>query len=89
MLSMERFHAHHMVVRDNIWWHMVSGITLGLEPNIIPDILDDLQAYMEYLESQSGATLQGPGRTISFWIIISLALGVSSSSLVPRFSWSC
>ena len=40
------------------------------EPNVIPDIFDDLQAYMEYLESQSGL-----GHTISFWIIIELALG--------------
>ena len=29
MLSMERFHAQHMVVRDTIWWHMVVGIALG------------------------------------------------------------
>ena len=87
MLSMERCHAQHMVVRDNIWCHCLHCVPL--EPNVIPDILDDLQAYIEYLESQSGATSQGPGRTISFWIIISLALSVSSSSLVPSFSWSC
>ena len=44
-------------------------VAYGVRDNVVCsiDILDDLQAYMEYMESQSGATLQGPGRTISFW----------------------
>ena len=78
----------------SIWW---SGIKYGVMDKIgfLWNQMLSLTFWMtyrhiwNYLESQSGATSQGPGRTVSFWIIISLALGVSSSSLVPRFSWSC
>ena len=32
-----------------------------MEPNVIPDILDNLQAYIEYLESQEWNHFTGTG----------------------------